>query len=601
MKAVGSTWGRVGIAALCAAILACLAWCAHPGQLEELSGAPKNTDYNLLVRGFQAGELSLDLPAPPGLRALPDPYDPAANSSFRNGVPPLHDLTYWKGRLYLYFGVTPALVLFWPFAALTRHYLWEWQGAAILVAIGFLTGAAILCNVRVRYFPAASRSVLALGIVGFGIATGLPLLLSRTEVYEVAIGAGFAFMTLAGGAFWMALHQARQRGCWFLAMGLALGLALGARPIQLPAVAGMAAAAAVWIVRRVPTEGETGHAFRDCAVLLGPITGLGLGLLAYNYARFGQAAEFGQHYQLGVERQDARSLFDLHSLAFNLRVYWLQPMKLTAHFPFVSRMAVPPPTGHAPLEDPYGLLLSVPFLGFALAIPAASWGRTAIAAPLRLWLASVAIAGGASALAVALYYVCASRYEVEFAAPLGLLAGCGVLAMNEALTSRPGLRTAAVFGCAAVLTLSCAFELLASVAHYAEAQNDYAAALTRLGRGSEAVPILRRMVRLKTDFPAAHVNLGNALIRSGGLAEAEAEFAAALRLDPDNFEARNNLAEALTQSGRFDQAAAQYAQAIKLRPNSAQLHSHRSYALMHAGRPEEALEEIEAAARASNP
>jgi len=80
--------------------------------------------YNLLVRGFRAGQLDLKTEVPAGLAHLADPYDPVANANYLlvDGHP-LWDLSYYHGKLYLYYGVTPALVLFWPYAALTGHYL----------------------------------------------------------------------------------------------------------------------------------------------------------------------------------------------------------------------------------------------------------------------------------------------------------------------------------------------------------------------------------------------------------------------------------------------------------------------------------------------
>ncbi len=60
---------------------------------------------------------------------------------------PLMDLSYYHGKLYLYFGVTPALVLFWPYAALTGHYLWHKEAVVVFCATGFLASVGLLCAV----------------------------------------------------------------------------------------------------------------------------------------------------------------------------------------------------------------------------------------------------------------------------------------------------------------------------------------------------------------------------------------------------------------------------------------------------------------------
>ncbi len=113
------------LGAVCVLVVGVYAYTAQSGPLELQSPDAANTYYNLLVRGFRAGQLSLKKEVPPGLAQLADPYDPTANAIYRAAPYRLHDLSYYNGRLYLYWGVTPALILFWPFVALTGHYLFH--------------------------------------------------------------------------------------------------------------------------------------------------------------------------------------------------------------------------------------------------------------------------------------------------------------------------------------------------------------------------------------------------------------------------------------------------------------------------------------------
>jgi len=64
------------------------------------------------------------------LAQLADPYDPAVNAAY---VEQVNDISYYKGKIYLYFGVTPALVLFWPYASLTGHYLSDKDAVVIFL------------------------------------------------------------------------------------------------------------------------------------------------------------------------------------------------------------------------------------------------------------------------------------------------------------------------------------------------------------------------------------------------------------------------------------------------------------------------------------
>ncbi len=116
---------RAILGAVCAVVIGVYAGTAHSGFWESLSLNPAESYYNLLVQGFRAGQLSLNKDAPPGLTQLADPYDPVANARYRGAFYQLHDLSYYRGKLYVYFGVTPALLLFWPYVALTGHYLFH--------------------------------------------------------------------------------------------------------------------------------------------------------------------------------------------------------------------------------------------------------------------------------------------------------------------------------------------------------------------------------------------------------------------------------------------------------------------------------------------
>ena len=144
----------------CAAVVACFAGMAAVGETELTGQSAAREHYNLLVEGFQHGHLSVNREAPAGLQQLPDPYDPVANARYRLGSG-LHDMSYYKGRMYLYFGVTPALVLLWPWAALTGGFLFHRYAVALFCAVGFLASAGILRALWRRYFPESSATVAA--------------------------------------------------------------------------------------------------------------------------------------------------------------------------------------------------------------------------------------------------------------------------------------------------------------------------------------------------------------------------------------------------------------------------------------------------------
>src|SRR5579859_5564700 len=220
------------LVAVCALVIGIYVYMSQSGLLELLSPSAADTYYNLLVRGFQARQLSLQKEAPPGLAELANPYDPTANAPYRLMPNRLHDLSYYKGRLYLYFGVTPALVLFWPFAALTGQYLFHRQAVTVFCAVGFLASVGLLYALWRRYFTDVSAGVVAACALALGLATGVPVLLSQADIYQVPIACGYMLIMLALGSVWCALYEPEPRKslrCLVMASAL-YGLAVGARP-----------------------------------------------------------------------------------------------------------------------------------------------------------------------------------------------------------------------------------------------------------------------------------------------------------------------------------------------------------------------------------
>jgi hypothetical protein len=176
---------------VCALIIGVYAYTAQSGLVASNSLNPADAYYNLLVRSFRAGQLNLIIYVP-GFAQLANPYDPAAHAPYR-----VLDMSYYKGKFYLYFGVTPALVLFWPYVLLTGHYLPQKAAAICFCSIGFLAGVGLLCALWRRYFAEVNVVVVAAGALAMGLVTCVPFLLARCDVYEVAISCGYAFTMLA--------------------------------------------------------------------------------------------------------------------------------------------------------------------------------------------------------------------------------------------------------------------------------------------------------------------------------------------------------------------------------------------------------------------
>jgi tetratricopeptide (TPR) repeat protein len=544
--------------------------------------SPKDDAYNLLVEGFQNGHLSLNKEVPAGLQALANPYDPRANARFRYPPYYLANLSYYRGKLYLYLGVTPALILFWPWAALTGHYLYHREAAAIFCSIGFLASLGLLRGLCRRYFPQARLPVIAALAVALGLLTSAPILLQRADLLEVPVACGYALTMLALGAVWLAWHARTRRAWWLAAASLAMGLAVGARPTLLFG----------GVILLVPVVwGPAGSGRRRMLLsALCPMTLCVCGVLLYNRLRFGSSLEFGQLYQLAVDYQGAVPHFSASYLWFNFCVDFLEPVQWSRVFPYVGRIVGPPvPTNHGWAEDAFGVLTNLPMLGWALVVPLA-W-RDRAEEPrraLRGFIAATALLFASSALVLGLFYWNASRYELDFLPALAMLAAMGILGLERELSGRSGRLLASRMAWGLALAFSAAFVVLDSIEHYAEERLQVALILQASGQPLAAIPQFEAAMRAGSSAPTIYNFLGNALLQLNQEAKAIICYENALQLNPDYGAAHYNLANLLAREGRWQEAEAQYRETLRLVPGNPDVHENLAIALARLGRGPEA-------------
>jgi tetratricopeptide (TPR) repeat protein len=489
--------------------------------------------------------------------------------------------------------------LFWPFVALTGHYLSDRQAVTIFCAIGILASVGLLRALWRRYFAEVSVGVVVVCALALGLATGVPAMLPRSEVHEVATSCGYMLTMLALAAIWCALHEPERRCRWLTMASVAYGLAVGARPSLLfGAVILLMPVAQAW--REPRPEGLPRSTWLSgLLAATGPILLIGLGLMLYNALRFDNPFEFGVHYQLAGKRQVTMQFFSLRYLWFNFRVYFLEPARWSGRFPFVHEIAVPPlPTGYYGAEDPFGILTNVPLVWLALAVPLAWRSRSGQAGSILRWfVTAVALLFGICALTVGTFIAASMRYAVDFLPALLLLAVIGILGLERALADRPVWRRAARWGWGVLLGFSVTFNLLVSVVNYGHAGCGLAGALAVEGRVPEAIQIFEKALRISPDDADGHDRLAHALLQAGKVREAIGHYEQALRIKPDYAGAHNDMGTIYWAEGKLSDAIGHYEQALRIKPDFAEPHYNLGVALAQAGRIPEAIEHLEQSLR----
>jgi hypothetical protein len=410
-----------------AAALLCVALYFALASLNGVGYATKPVtynSYNLLVDGFLAGRLSLDLPAEPpsGTAVAPGAYSAR-----------LHDVSLYRGKYYLYFGVAPAVVLFLPWKLVTGVHLAQYWGAALFASLGYLASVALLLVVRRDFFPAVSRVALVATVIVLGLVNWWPLLLSRVGVWEVPIASAFCFSSVAVLGLYLGAREG-GRPAWLAAASLAYALAIASRPnyilgsflLLLPLVY-------LWRAEKTAPASRSTWVVRLVAAGL-PIACVGVLVALYNALRFGDPLEFGTRYIIFLPGTDPSRHFSLGFVWTNLRMYYLDPAHFSPWFPFFKVPATPLlPEGYASLpENMWGLLANMPVLLFA-ALGVGSAAFRSGFSRLGLVVSALLLLLAAMAPILMLYCGANDRYEAEAMSGLPLLTVLGIWNLESRL------------------------------------------------------------------------------------------------------------------------------------------------------------------------
>jgi tetratricopeptide (TPR) repeat protein len=580
---------------VCALVVMFYGWTVAPSRSDWGNVEARAAYYNLLSDGFRAGQLHLKTAVPAGLAALPDPYDPQANHVYRTRHH-LHDTSYYRGRLYIYWGLSPALSLFLPYRLLTGEYLYNKQAVFVFCSAGFLLGAGLLWACWRRYFPDVGPFALTGAVLTLGFASSVPLLLRTPAVCEVAIGCAFMFLMATLAALWCALHEPAAQRRWLAIASVCFGLAVGARPSVLPAaVIFLLPLLQAW--RTADAKNRRSQVWRLLVPIALPLLIVGTGLALYNYQRFGSILEFGQRYQLAGDRQDTAPHFRASYLWFNLRAYFLSVATFRPVFPYLNAVALPPPpAGHMAVESAYGVLINTPITLFAAAL-GLLWARHRRAGCHRLRGFACAVTGLflCTTGVLAFFYVMVFRYQAEFVPWLALLASIGLLAAEAAARDRPRARAILRAGWLGCLLVTLGFVGLSSTRLLAEQLNIEGVQWVQQGKTAEAVARFESALAIKADLTPAHSNLGILRLNQNQPQAAGRHFSAALAIEPNSLELRHNFGRALAAEGKIAEAAEQFARALALDPRAAVTHFNLATLLARLGRAAEAVKHYEAA------
>jgi hypothetical protein len=397
------------------------------------SGSPiafhqSRADYhNLLSDGFLSGHLHLNVAPDPRLLALPDPYDPVANQPFRT-----HDLSLYHGNYYLYWGPTPALLLYIPFRLLGLGAIPPTLAVFLFAFVGFCFSIACLRALTQRFVPNAPRWMLAAAAIALALGNALPFTMRRVAVYEVTITAAFCLSFVALYLLITGLRDGVRLGR-LAAASLLIGVAVGARPTMIVWALGLVVLAAV-LYRHTPDRRTRRQIL---AALLGPVIAIGILLMLYNVLRFDNPLELGVRYQLTSYNPGTYQGYKLAYIPPGIWYYLFTTPHLTLGLPYINLPEQPmsypfnAPARYDGVQIIGGVLPTAPFTVLALAVPAVLRGTAR-----RVILSLVAVAFLIIVMASFALWGATMRYEVDFASLLLIAAALGWIGWAGQLSGR---------------------------------------------------------------------------------------------------------------------------------------------------------------------
>ena len=527
---LGQRW--VGFTLL--AIVAVYLWLGCSDYTRWGPADPANEKYNLLIEGFKSGHLSLIQPAPAELAALPDPYDPEANLRFRLSPYGLHDVSYFRGHLYLYFSAVPAIIAFLPWEMITDRPLPERLAVAVFCSLALILEVYLVEDLRRRCFPKVPVTFQVAATFALGLASGVPAFLQRAGMWEVPVACGWFCLVGMLVALWKSYFANGHTSRWLMLAGSAYALAVASRPSLVLSGAAF-----------IPSIIGRRQSRRSNLALVIPIMTIGAAAIAYNAARFGNPWEFGQRYQMAGDRQDAGGHFRFGYVGYNLWTYFLEFPGLENGRPFVSldRTAEPVPSGHAHSEDTFGVLVCLPFLWLGLGVPLASrWRNQSNPHPaVQRFVLSIAAAAIGPAIVLCAFYGTCLRYEMEFIPALSLLAVVGAYTLDDAHREKPAERRVFRGLALGLLGVSFGFTVLASLAKFVEERREIGRAMLVAGQTEGAKRELQRAIAVRPADAQSHDLLGISSLMEKRPTDATQSFLTASLLAPAERKYRDHL------------------------------------------------------------
>ncbi len=323
--------------------------------------------YNLLAEAISQGRVNIDVENGSVIQYVTHPYDLYERREVLRQFnlfverEPWHDIAYFDGNFYVYFGIVPALIFYLPLYLIAKVEMVT--SAAFFITVSFAVVAAyeLVKTVVKVYFPKTSFGVYLFASVIIANAVGTLMFVMSPIIYYIVVVLAVLFV-MTGLMLWIKARYlidtdaaSKKINPLILFGALSMALAVGCRPTF--AFASFLIIPIFWDTaiqnKKLVIKGNLSK-YISAAV---PYVIVAAGLMYYNFIRFGSPFDFGANYNLTTNDMNLRG-FNLARLVDGFFMYIIEPPVIVARFPFLrSAVFGSNYIGYTFVESVYGGLL----------------------------------------------------------------------------------------------------------------------------------------------------------------------------------------------------------------------------------------------------
>ena len=291
--------------------------------------------YQELAEAFREGSVSLLREPGEALKSLDNPYDLDSREYFLEGRGEtyLWDTVYYNGKYYVYFGMIPVLVYYYPYHAITGGALPNYMAVFFSLALLLLGTIGTLHEMIKKWFPNLSLGIWFLTTELFLLGSNIVYMAKRPDLYTVPIITALALGMLGLWCFLRADEKDHISLKYLSAGSLLTALIAGCRPQLILFMVFPVIIFSRYLFNKDFYMKKEGRQAVICAAV--PILAAAALFMYYNNARFGSVFDFGSSYNLTTNDMRYRG-WVWGRLPLGIFVYLFQPMELITDFPFVK-------------------------------------------------------------------------------------------------------------------------------------------------------------------------------------------------------------------------------------------------------------------------